>query len=96
MFCAKADKARIAKKLDTVNHELNQVERTCWRAYISGITDVAARYGDTCTIGVFLLSSDLTHNHGVEHFLPSIARNIFKSNYVESVCALNALFLGAL
>ena len=66
----KADKARILTKQETVNHELDQVERTCGRAYISGITFTTARYGDTYTIGILLLRSDLTHNHGVANLLP--------------------------
>ena len=95
-ICVKADKVCIATRQDTVNYELEQVERTCELAYTSGITYVASRYGDVCTIGIFLLMSDLTHNHGVANFLPSIARDIFKANDAESFCALNALFFGAL
>ena len=49
----------------TVNHELDEVEGTCGRAYIFWITDVATIDGDACKIGIFLLRSDLTHNHGV-------------------------------
>ena len=95
VFCVKADKARISTRQDTVNHEIDQVEITCRRAYISGITDTAASYGDACTIGIFLLRSDLTQNHGVENLLPSVAKDILKANDVESVFALNMLFLGA-
>ena len=81
---------------DTVNNEIDQVERTCGRAYIAGITDEDASYGDACTIGILLLRSDLTHNHGVSKFLPSVARDIFKANDVERIYALNALFIWAL
>ena len=96
VFCVKTDKARIETRQETVNHELDQIKRTCGRSYISKITDAAARNGDACTIGIFLLRSDFTNNHGVENFLSSVTRDIFKSNNVESVCDLNALVLGAL
>ena len=76
----KADKAHIATRKGTVNNELDQVERTCRRAYIARIKDEAASYGDVCTIGNFLLMSDLTHNHGVANFLSSLARDVFKEN----------------
>ena len=94
--CVKVDKVRIAKRQETVNNELDQVKRTCGRVYISKIIFAASIYGDACTIGILLLRSDLTHNHGVVNFLPSVARDIFKDNDAESVCALNALFLGEL
>ena len=87
---------RIATRQDTVNNKLDQVKRTCGRAYIAGIKYADASYGDACTIGIFLLRSDLTYNHGVANFLPSIARDIFKENGAESVCDLKVLFLGAL
>ena len=96
MCCVKADKMRILMRQNTVNHYLEQVEITCGRAYISGITDAAASYGNACTIGLFLLRSDLTHNHGVENFLPSVAMDMFKANDAESVCAINALCLGSI
>ena len=95
-ICVKAEKARISTIQDTVNHELDEVEGTCGRTYISGIIDAATSNGDACTIGIFLLRSDLTHNHGVANFLPSVARDIFKANDTESVGALNMLFLGSL
>ena len=65
-FCVKAEKLRIAAIQDTVNHELDKVEGTCGHAYISWISDVATSNGDTCTIGIFILRSDLTNHHGVE------------------------------
>ena len=93
--CVKADKSRIATRQENVNNELDQVKITCGRAYIAEIIDPVARYGDACTIGIFLLRSDLTQNHGVENLLPSVAKDIFKANDAESVFALNMLFLGA-
>ena len=96
LFCVKAEKARIATIQDTVNHALDQFERTFGRAYILGITDVAVSYGDACTIGILLLRLDHTHNHGVANLLPSAARDIFKANDAESVCAIKELFIGAL
>ena len=79
---------------DTVNHEIEQVNITCGSAYIARITDSVASYGDACTIGIFLLRSDLTHNHGVENFLLSFARYIFKANYAESFVPSTCCFLG--
>ena len=76
-FFVKAEKALIMMRQDTVNHKLDQVDRTCGRAYIAGILDAASIYGDACTIGIFLLRSDLTHNHGVANFLPYVARGMF-------------------
>ena len=95
-FCVKVDKVRIATTQDTVNHEIDQVDRTCGCAYISGIIDSASGNGDVYTISIFLLRSDFTHNHGVENLILSVTKDIFKSNYEESVCALNAFVLGAL
>ena len=95
-MCVKSYKVRIATRQDTVNNELDQIERTCGRAYISGITYAADSYCDAYTIGMFLLRSDLTHKYGVANLLLSVARDIFKANYAESVCALNALFIGTL
>ena len=80
MFCVKAEKLRIATRQDAFNHEIDQVKRTCVRAYISGVAYAAASDGDMCTIGILLLRSDFIHNHGVEIFLSSVSRDIFKSN----------------
>ena len=80
---------------DTINCEIDKVEGTCGRAYISGITYSATSDNDACTIGIFLLRSDLTHNHGVENFFSSVLRDIFKSNDAEGVCALHAFIIGA-
>ena len=84
--CVKSDKVRIATKQDTVNNDFYRVKRTCVRAYISETTNAAASYGNACTIGILILRSDLTHNHGVENFLLSIMRYIFKYNDAESIC----------
>ena len=94
-FSIKSDKARIAKIQDTVNHELDKVEGTCVRAYVAWIAYAATSNDDVCTIGIFLLRSDLTHNHGVENIFSSVLRDIFKSNDVKGVCALYTLVLGA-
>ena len=88
LFCVKAEKARIATIQDTVNHELDQVNRRCGRAYIAGIIDTAARYGDACITRIFLLRSDFTHNHGVANYLSSVTSDIFKSNDAENICVL--------
>ena len=93
-FCIKADKARIATRQDTLNHDIDKAEGTCGRAYIAVITDTAARDGDACTIGIFLLRSDFTYNHGAANLFSSILRDIFKSNDAESVYALHVLVLG--
>ena len=74
---------------DTVNGGLDKVEVNCGRAYIIGITDAAASDVDEYMIGIFLLRSDLT-------LFSSVSRDIFKSNDLESVCALHALVLEAL
>ena len=76
---------------NNVNRYLDEVKVTCRRAYIYGITYAASSNGDVCTIGIFILRSDLTYNHGVENFFSSISRDIFKSNDEEGVRALNAL-----
>ena len=95
-FKLKSYKARIATRQDTINNELEEVEGTCGRAYVAWIVDAATRDGDACPIGVFLLRSDLTHNHGVEIFFSSILKDIFKSNDAEGVRSPHALVLGAL
>ena len=96
VFCAKADEVSIATRQVTVNYDIEQDEKTCGHAYIARVTDAAARDGDACTVGIFLLRSDFTRNHGVANLLSSVTRDIFRLNDVESVCALNLLVLGAL
>ena len=96
MVCAKEDKARIATRQYTVNHELDKVEGICGCAYISGITYAATSKCDACTIGIFLLRSDLTQNHGVANLFSSVLRDTLKSNDAGVVCALHALVLGDL
>ena len=96
VYCVKEDKAYIATRQDTVNHELEEDEGICGRAYISGITDAATRDGDACTIGILLLRLDLTQNHGAANFFSSFLRYILKYNDAEVVRALHALVLGAL
>ena len=54
-ICIKADKARFRTRQYTNNYELDWFKRTFGRAYIIRITYAAARDGDTCTIGIFLL-----------------------------------------
>ena len=96
VFFVKSEKSRITTRKDTVNYELDEVEGTCGSAYISGIIDAATSNDDACMIGIFLLRSDLTHNHGVVNLFSSVLRDIFKSNDAEGVLALHALVLGAL
>ena len=38
---------------------------------------------------------DLAGNHGVENFLSSVLRDIFKLDEAEGVCAFHTLVLGA-
>ena len=88
LFCVQSDKAHIARIQETFNHELDEVEGTCGSAYIAGITDAAAINGYACTIGIFLLSLEITHNHGVEIFLKSreISSNLMmRKVFVPSV-----------
>ena len=66
------------------------------RAYIAWIADAATSDVDACTIGILLLRSDLTHNHGVANLFSSVSRDIFKSNDAEGVSALHALVPGYL
>ena len=85
---------RIATRQNTVNYELDKVEGTCWRAYISWVADLATRYGDACPIGILLLRFDLAYNHGVTNFFSSVLRDIFKTNDTEGVRALHLLVIG--
>ena len=94
--CLKAYKARIATQDGTVNHELDEVEGTYGRAYISVITYAAASVSDACTIGIFLLRSHFTPYHGLENFFSSVLRDIFIYNYVETFRLFHALVLGYL
>ena len=96
VFCVKEEKTQIATRQDIVNYAIDEAEGTYGHAYIAEITEAAANNSDVCTIGILLLRSEFTHNHGVANSLSSITRYIFKSNDAESVCALNALVLGAL
>ena len=96
VFLVKADKVRIVTRQDTFNHELEEVEGTGGHAYILWIADAATSDGDTCTIGVFLLMSDLIHNHGVEDLFSSVLRDIFKSNDEGGVRSLHVLVPGCL
>ena len=57
---------------------------------------MAVSDGDACTIGIFLLRSEFTHNHVVANFLSSVMRDIFKLNDLEIGCALKVLVLGEL
>ena len=74
----KSEKVRIAARQNTVNRDLDQVNRTCGRAYIDGIIDAAASGSDACTIGIFLLRFYFKHNHRAETFLLSVTRYILK------------------
>ena len=90
VFCVKTDKARIETRQETVNHELDEVQGSCGRAYIPWITDAATINSNACMIGIFLLRSDLTHNHGLENLFSSVFRDILNSNDAEGVCALHS------
>ena len=57
---------------------------------------MAVSDGDACTIGIFLLRSEFTHNHVVANFLSSVMRDIFRLNDLEIGCALKVLVLGEL
>ena len=95
-FEVKAGELRIPPRQDTVNHELDKVEGNCGCDYVAWIADAATSNGNSYPIGIFLLRSDLTHNHGVANFFSSVLRYIFKSNDAGSVFALHALVLGGL
>ena len=82
VFKVKVDKVRIVTRQYIVNHELDEVEGTCGRAYAAWIAYAATSDGDVFPIGIFLLRSDLTHHHGVENFFSYVLRGIFKYNNV--------------
>ena len=51
--------------------------------------------GDTGEVWVFLVRFELTHNHGMENFMPAVLRNVCKLDDFEDVCAFHALLLRA-
>ena len=95
-FCVKADKARITRIQDTVNHDIDKVKGTCGHSYIAGTAYAATSDSDACIIGILLLILDLTYNHGVENLFSYVSRDIFKFNDAEGVRALHVLVLGSL
>ena len=94
VFYVKADKARIFLRQDTVNNDLDEVEVTFGCAYIAWVVDGDTRDSDTCTIGILLLRSDLTHNHGVAIFFLLLqeisSEQMIRKAFVPSTCC----FLG--
>ena len=78
----------------TFNYELDEVDGTCWRAYIAWVADLSTRDGDACPIGILFLRFDLTYNHGVTKLFSSFLRDIFKTNDAEGVRAFHSLVLG--
>ena len=86
----------IATRQETVNNKIDELEGTCGRTYISWIAYADNSNSDACTIGILILRSDLTHNHGMENFFSSVSRDIFKSNNAEGVLTLHALVPGNL
>ena len=94
-FLIKADKARIATIQNTVNDEFDEVERTGWRTYISGIAHLATVDGDACLIGISLMRFNLADNHLVTNLFYSVLRYIFKLDDAERVCDFHSLVIGA-
>ena len=96
VLCIEAGKPDITAGQDTIDHELDQIERSSWGADVVRVLDMAARQGDLRTVGVGLLRADFTNNHCVADVLASVLRNVFISDGSESVGALHALVAGSL
>ena len=79
---------------NTVNDEFDEFEGTGWRTYITGVANLDNSDGDVCSIGIFLMSFNLTENHGVTNLFSSVLRDIFKLDDAEGVCAFHVLVLG--
>ena len=96
VFCIKTCKPGIAAGQDTVDHELDQIERTGGSADVARVLYMATRQGDPGTVGIGLLRSDFTNNHGVADVLASVLWYVFISDGPESVGAFYALVAGSL
>ena len=52
---------------------------------------MTAGNGDAGAVWVFLVRFDLTHNHGMENFMPAVLRNVCELDEFEGICAFHAL-----
>ena len=72
---------------DTVEEELDQLERGCVGADIAGIAYSVAANGDAGAVRIVLFRSDLTDNHGVTDFLALVGWNVLVVDDEEGIGA---------
>ena len=52
---------------------------------------MTASDGDAGAVWVFLVRFDLSDNHGVANFMPTVLRNVRELDELEGICAFYAL-----
>ncbi len=72
---------------DTVEEELDKLERGCVGANITGIAYSVAADGDAGAVGIVLFRTDLTDNHGVTDFLALVGWNVLVVDDEEGIGA---------
>ena len=72
---------------DTVEEELDKLERGCVGADIPRIAYAVATDGDAGVVGIVLFRTDLTDHHGVTNFLVLVGWNVLVVNDEEGIGA---------
>ena len=78
---------------DTVYYQLYKFQIPCRCCNIPRVADTSSFHSDTCTVGVVLVRSYLTHHTGVTYLLTKVLRNVIKFNEPKGACSLNTLIL---
>ena len=77
--------AGISPGEDTVEKELDKLERGSVGADVTWIADSVATNGDTGAVGIILFRTDLTDDHGVTNFLALVAWNVIVVDDEEGI-----------
>ena len=81
---------------DTVEEELEKLQRHYVCTHISRVADAVATNGDPCEVRVILFRTDFTYIHGMAYFLSLVRQNVMVVNAKESVCTSYTLGAGGL
>ena len=93
VFDVKGDKLGAFSRKDDVEEEIDEVNRSCFGANVTRVGDVMHFYSDASAVRVCFFGAKHANNLGESDAFAEVQWNVFVSEEVECVGAIDALFV---
>jgi hypothetical protein len=93
MISKEAHRASSRLQQNTIDHQLYELERTCWGCHVARIEYVVAGESELCSIGIIFLRPQFSDNTGVTDVTAFVEWGVFVPGDREGVPSLCLLFL---